>query len=768
MKDRVIFKCFVVGLCALFAFISAGLAGERVTLIFDSSVPQYAFTASEIKHSLAKAGFNIIELTASKLSSANTPLRIIITKLNSEVAKTLQGQSAAASLPSLSPEGYVIRKQVGKNYIAWWVIGADETGALYGGLEVAEAARVDGNLDGMKEAAKNPFIGQRGLKFNMPLDARNPSYSDSGESGQMNIVNMWDAAFWHEFIDEMARDRLNTLTLWSLHPFPSMVKVPEYPNVALNDVKKSTLPIPSDLRGNGYMTPAILKSFETVKKITINEKIAFWRDIMEYACGRGVSCYIITWNAFVYGTEESGYNFTHDMTDAKTIDYFRKSVKAMIKTYPLLKGIGVTAGENLEHPKGADKTGWLWKTYGKGINDALAEDQNRRFTLIHRGHQTSPQSIARSFAELDPRCVFDYEYKYSQAHMYSSVKPLGIYQERFLAGLPKGAKTWLTARDDDYYMFRWGDADFMRAYIINMPTGTSQIRGVLMGPDGYTWGREYISKDPESPRQLVLKKKWMSAMLFGRLSYDPKDLSEERLRKIFAARFPEAPAPSLVAALAKASRIIPTISQFHYEHSSLDFLWYPEACVKFPSDQLPVRDVNNQFSLHTINDFIQQGPQPGSGMMGIKDYVPEFLAGERASNLTTPPQVAATVRNLADDALQLLRGMPKDTTDKELKHLLGDIEAMSYLGQYYASKIQGALNKALFDKSGHEEYKRSAISQLKEASKHWHAYAAKATSIYEPQFLTRFLSMVDPKRVDLLKLQEKVDQDIVLAGGTID
>ena len=49
---------------------------------------------------------------------------------------------------------------------------------------------------------------------------------------------MWSMDFWREFFDEMARDRYNVLSLWSLHPFPSLVKVPEYPDVALADVKR--------------------------------------------------------------------------------------------------------------------------------------------------------------------------------------------------------------------------------------------------------------------------------------------------------------------------------------------------------------------------------------------------------------------------------------------------------------------------------------------------------------------------------------------------
>ena len=40
----------------------------------------------------------------------------------------------------------------------------------------------------------------------------------------------------------MARHRFNVLTLWNLHPFPSIVKVPEYPDIALEDVKRTTIP----------------------------------------------------------------------------------------------------------------------------------------------------------------------------------------------------------------------------------------------------------------------------------------------------------------------------------------------------------------------------------------------------------------------------------------------------------------------------------------------------------------------------------------------
>ena len=115
------------------------------------------------------------------------------------------------------------------------VIGGDATGAMYGGLDVAEAIRI-GGLDQLASGEHRPRIAQRGLKFNIPLDLRTPSYTDCSDAAQANIPEMWEREFWIEYLNAMARHRYNVLSLWSLHPFPSMVKVPEFPEVALNDV----------------------------------------------------------------------------------------------------------------------------------------------------------------------------------------------------------------------------------------------------------------------------------------------------------------------------------------------------------------------------------------------------------------------------------------------------------------------------------------------------------------------------------------------------
>ena len=157
-------------------------------------------------------------------------------------------------------------------------------------------------------------------------------YDDTGDAAQMNIETMWEFSFWKDYLDNMARYRYNVLSLWNLHQFPSMVKVPEYPDVALNDVY-----VRDDVHSGAKL--------HIVKKISIDEKIAYWKKVFKYADDRGIDIHMYHWNVFVNGAEgKHGIEQRQDSPEA--IEYLRKSVKQFMLTYPTVKGIGVTAGEN--------------------------------------------------------------------------------------------------------------------------------------------------------------------------------------------------------------------------------------------------------------------------------------------------------------------------------------------------------------------------------------------------------------------------------------
>jgi len=146
---------------------------------------------------------------------------------------------------------------------------------------------------------------------------------------------------------------------------------------------------------------------------------------------------------------------------------------------------------------------WLFDSYGQGVADAMADAQNpaspyynpnRVFRLIHRAHMTVLTNITAKFQNLpdytNADCPLSFSFKYSQAHMYSSTKPLIINQGGWFNSIPAGKKTWLTVRNDDMFYLRWGDPDFTRSYLTNLPD-LSKLAGFYMGPDGYAWAGSF-------------------------------------------------------------------------------------------------------------------------------------------------------------------------------------------------------------------------------------------------------------------------------------
>lgn len=724
---------------------------NRYTLVYDPQTSAISFAKKQIADAVNRLGGSIEEKWDDPFShkpkaKQDGTIRIILTTKDSAWVKKLGTENPYVQ-PMLEradmheSQAYAVHMERDGDRSDWWIIGGDAVGAMYGGLDLADTLLAERHLRKFASGIRTPHIPYRGIKFNLSLDARTPSYSDNSDSAQKNLIHTWDMNFWREFLDEMARHRFNVLTLWNLHPFPSLVKVPEYPEIALDDVMQTKAPIYASTRGLRMSTPETRSQLVTIKKMTIDEKIAFWREVMQYAKDRGIEVYWFIWNIFTYGTEGNRYGIDDRQDNERTIDYFRASVRALFLTYPLLAGIGITAGENMQQPGQVSDSEWLWRAYGEAIQDVKKLQPDRPIRLIQRAHWASLKEIESYFKDLP--CTLDYSYKYSQAHMYSAERPPFIELDGFLDEMPPERKTWLTVRNDDYYYFRWGDPSFARQYILNMPP-SDRLVGFYMGADGYIWGKDYILRNEQKPRQLILRKMEYSLSIWGKLAYNPL-LSDDHFRRLLAARFPEAPSVALYEAWASASRIFPLVTTFHWQGNVYDFQWYPEACFSLP---------RKAKGFHTVNHFIEDGPMPESGLMSIPEYCDRVL-NRQPLNGITPYQVAADVEAYAEKTLSLLSDMP-EPRDEELISILADLECMAWIGLYYAEKIRGAIELCFYRKTGEMKRRQQAIAHLKKAAEHWRTYADKTMSRYVPQLLNR--QGYEP--VDLKKLQDEVDRDI--------
>lgn len=697
-------------------------AGEpgTLTLVLLHDSPRARFAAAEI--SAAFPGKSVVTADKSFDWKTSGSTGIILATLS--VPGMLDRlEDTGIQLPdTLNAEGFLIHKV--DNGI--FVVGAGDAGLMYGGLELAEIIATSG-LEAVKNQFQNPYMKKRGTKFNIPLDVRTPSYSDVSDAAQHNIAEMWSFDFWKEYIDNLARYRYNFISLWSLHPFPSLVKVPEYPDIALNDVHRSTVDWKESysLSGHNFDAPEIVDNYEVLKTISIDEKIEFWRRVMAYGKDRNVDFYFVTWNIFTNGTEGK-YGITDKLDNPVTRDYFRQSVKQMFLTYPDLAGIGLTTGENMYGHSTEEKEDWAFATYGQGVLDAAAELPDRKITFIHRQHMTGALDVAKVFDPLveHPDINFIFSFKYAKAHVYSSVNQ--VYHQGFVNDIQKDKdlKTIWTLRNDDIYHFRWGAPDYVRDFIRNIPYDVSE--GYYYGSDQYIWGREFLNRFPETPRQIEIVKHWYHWMMWGRLGYNP-EMDNDRFIAILRDRFPEIDGAGLFTAWQHASMIYPLTTGFHW--GALDFQWYIE------SGQSQPFPAETPSGYHDVNRFITLPPHQGTGYASIPDYVDSQLTGNPLKG-SSPLAVAGEIETHATQALDWATSISPQSI--ELRQTVDDIKTMAFLGLYYAHKISAATNLALFRKDLKADHQAAMLKHLNLSAGYWRKYASLAlTNNHNPLWTNR-------------------------------
>ena len=140
---------------------------------------------------------------------------------------------------------------------------------------------------------------------------------------------------------------------------------------------------------------------------------------------------------------------------------------------------------------------------------------------------------------------------------------------------------------------------------------------------------------------------------------------------------------------------------------------------------------------------------PGAGVANIIDWRTAVLAKKKPEGVT-PLAIAELLQAHSSKALQALPGLRKVEIVAEAKEYaatLGDIEAMAHLGHYYAAKIRGACDLALFDKTGDDKHKAAAVTHLEAALSHWKDYAAAYVRQYTQPVLFNRAGVVDiPKQ----------------------
>ncbi|MGJ8692545.1 MAG: hypothetical protein ACSHW0_08685 [Thalassotalea sp.] len=340
------------------------------------------------------------------------------------------------------------------------------------------------------------------------------------------------------------------------------------------------------------------------------------------------------------------------------------------------------------------------------------------------------------------------------ARIYSSPAPSHIAQKvlPMLSENPE-IKTWWNLRNDDIFVYRWGDPDYVKAFYQNLPMAVTE--GIHMGSDGYVWAKTIADKVLDDDNYWEIDKHWYKFMIWGRLAYN-LDLTTDFFKKKLKFKFPQVNNNNLYLAWQAASKIVPAVNRYQFQPGDRKFA---------------VETSSSRETFRYVNDFQVARSMPQSGQLNAREYVQAFKAGQSLIEHTTPLQLADLLEENAQLALSLtnkivsadpveikIKTQTNTKSQAELQRTLDDIRAFSYLGLYYAEKIRSATALEFYEKLAQTPlYKNQATTAINKALGYWQQYRKVSEKNYQPQLLARV------NKLDWLALEQEVkyEQKIV-------
>lgn len=713
----------VVGMVALGAW---GAEPAREVAIFcDTKVGPAAFGAGRIKEALRERGWAVVERPLEKLANASDRLSIVLATSDAEAVR-----QQAGDIGKLDREGFVLRKTARGDGVRVWVVGGGGAGAMYGALELAEQLRMGTALQSVAEKASSPRFPFRAVKFNLPW----MSYR-KGPSLQLHMETCRDLAYWEKFLDMMAENRFNALTLWNLHPFTWMIRPKNFPEAC-------------------GLSDAELADWQ-----------AFWKKLFRMARDRGIETYIVDWNIFVspefakaHGLAKYSIDWSYfgdGDTSERVKRYNRECVTQVIDEYEDLAGIGISLGERMGGMTPQQREEWIVETVVAGMKQA-----KRKAKLIHRapfsantgsGGSTDAtmEGIARRTIEsLDlPRPIW-VEAKFNWSHGHSSTRLHIIHggksSDAYWNPMPKNYRlTWMI-RNEDFFCLRWGEPGFIRQHIAN--NGQEYVGGYFVGSECYIPARNYFEKEGMAgAAKYAFERQWLFYMLWGRLLYEPTT-PDAVFGAAFDRRYGQGTGARMLPAYERASRMPLRLASFY--KGTWDFTLYSEGFIAAGGSA-------RESAFISIDELIKQPPLDPA-YVSIAEYC---KAREKLDpSRTTPLALADALEADGREAMRLIESLStKDHAALALE--AADVRAWAHLSLYFAEKLRAGVALEMFRTRKDVAQQQQAIARLEAAARHWDDLVKVTEPIYQEMPLVH----LDKWTFHWAKLRDQVQKDIELA-----
>ncbi|PSL04299.1 hypothetical protein [Cecembia rubra] len=690
-------KKFYLVIFLLLGNISTGIGRELISVAFNTQNEQISFAAGELKKELYYDG---IQLRLSDLSQVMEIPNITVV-VKGDYSLFFDDIIEDTDFENIGPEGFKIKKIKGGRSI--FVLSIDQNGAVYGLLDIGEHLLSKRDINEYEARLVNPAFEYRIVKFNLPWS---PYRSSAATEVHTHISR--DISFWERFLDMMVENRLNVLSLWNNHPFPYMISSENFPQASpFNDVE-------------------------------MEEWKNFWKTLFRMAKIRGIQTFIVNWNIVVSPEFAEAYGVREYNDLSETVKkYTKESVTQLINEYDDLTGIGVTLadwmgnfGEMEMTPQKREE--WIEETFVAGMKAA-----KRPVKFIHRSVLAGDPVAMRNLidrADLkDPALV---EIKFNWSHGHSTPKLAithdyhsGELDERFWNPIPHNYRIQWMVRNEDFFILRWGQPDFIREHISE--NTKEYVNGYFIGSEGFIPAMDYSHKlSPVKTWQYAFEKQWMFYKTWGRLLYRP-DTPDSYFIDQIERRFGKGKGEPLFEAYKLSGNMPLRLASFY--RSTWDYTLYSEGFIEAePSSRTKWFDRSSPFiSVDQLINHETLDPD----MVSIADYSKMVGMGEKLGpQKISPLKLAELSESDSRKSLELIGTLYNKTSSFSgaLVSELDDIATWSYLGLYFADKLRAGVALQDFRNTGDESKKEKAVELLEKCLDHWDMVIRYTSGRYYP------------------------------------
>jgi hypothetical protein len=330
---------------------------------------------------------------------------------------------------------------------------------------------------------------------------------------------------------------------------------------------------------------------------------------------------------------------------------------------------------------------------------------------------------------------------------------------------PQNYKIQWMVRNEDFWILRWGEPDFIRKHIeVN---SKSYVDGYHIGSEGYIPAFDYFSKGESGKTwQYAFERQWLFYMLWGRLLYD-RTTPDKTFELAFEQRYPYSDGKKLLDAFKLVSRMPLRLASFFA--STWDYTLYSEG---FLAPRLPAGDygLDDGHSWFISIDELINRKVLDPNYLSIADYVEHISSMKKIpAEKKDPITLAQELTQNADSAVVLLQTLSKFKTpfNIEYNQELDDIETWALLSRYFAEKLRAGVALQLFRLHGKIKDKENALSYLRNCLKIWKKISEITDkNYYEVPYFKSNVKENNPQldNFSWKKYLPEVERDIEIAG----